>query len=406
MKLKNIIKSLNNNERIIKIAIFQILTLSQTIVLNKLFTNFWSKDEAGIYFLVLSISVIISSLSFNPLNQWLSKSVSQSNYFEKKTGDILYILISFLLVVTCCFFYYIEAFSYFTVCVFSLSEVVRLYLNTLYNAKSKLMKLINFTLFNSVIRVTVLLMLVFVYPDISIELTIIIMSICSMVIGLLYGRRELPSYTRDKSNLDFNALFLFVIPLSLSSGLSIFREQYPRIMFSRLQDIPSIADFSMMIFIATLVPISIQLLITTSFTPVYYKEFIVDAKVANKKLKRVALYAMMFSLIYAVLFVFFGKALIVLFSNESFLSLSNTIIILVISYAIFVRSNIRTLYLFACSSTGMLLAINLIVSITSLIIYEAMYKYYGFSGVALSLASMNLLFSIACELIIKIKGFK
>ncbi|GHW26517.1 hypothetical protein VCSRO193_2124 [Vibrio cholerae] len=406
MKLKSIIKSLNNNERIIKIAIFQILTLSQTIVLNKLFTNFWSKDEAGIYFLVLSISVIISSLSFNPLNQWLSKSVSQSNYFEKKTGDILYILISFLLVVTCCFFYYIEAFSYFTVCVFSLSEVVRLYLNTLYNAKSKLMKLINFTLFNSVIRITVLLMLVFVYPDISIELTIIIMSICSMVIGLLYGRRELPSYTRDKSNLDFNALFLFVIPLSLSSGLSIFREQYPRIMFSRLQDIPSIADFSMMIFIATLVPISIQLLITTSFTPVYYKEFIVDAKVANKKLKRVALYAMMFSLIYAVLFVFFGKALIVLFSNESFLSLSNTIIILVISYAIFVRSNIRTLYLFACSSTGMLLAINLIVSITSLIIYEAMYKYYGFSGVALSLASMNLLFSIACELIIKIKGFK
>ncbi|WP_337921340.1 hypothetical protein, partial [Vibrio cholerae] len=90
MKLKSIIKSLNSNERVIKIAIFQILTLSQTIVLNKLFTNFWSKDEAGIYFLVLSISVIISSLSFNPLNQWLSKSASQSNDIEKKTSDNIY----------------------------------------------------------------------------------------------------------------------------------------------------------------------------------------------------------------------------------------------------------------------------------------------------------------------------
>ncbi|MDW1605358.1 MULTISPECIES: hypothetical protein [unclassified Vibrio] len=406
MKLKSIIKSLNNNERIIKIAIFQILTLSQTIVLNKLFTNFWNKDEAGIYFLILSISVIISSLSFNPLNQWLSRSVSQSNEFEKKTGDNIYILLSFLLVVTCCFFYYIEEFSYFTVCVFSLSEVVKLYLNTLYNAKSKLMNLINFTLLNGVIKITVIIMVVFIYPGISIESTILVMSICSVVIGLLYGRLHLPSYTRNKSNLEFNALFLFVVPLSLSSGLSIFREQYPRIMFSRLQDISSISDFSMMIFIATLVPISIQLLITTSFTPVYYKEFIINAKVANNKLKRVGLYAMICSLMYAVLFIFFGKTLIVLFSNESFLSLSNMIIVLVISYAIFVRSNIRTLYLFACSSTGMLLVINLIVSITSLIIYESMYKYYGFSGVALSLASMNLLFSIACELIIKIKGFK
>ncbi|HAS8452254.1 TPA: hypothetical protein I7726_19800 [Vibrio vulnificus] len=406
MKLKSIIKSLNNNERIIKIAVFQILTLSQTIVLNKLFTNFWSKDEAGIYFLVLSISVIVSSLSFNPLNQWLSRSVSQSNELEKKTGDNIYILLSFLLVVTCCFFYYIEDFSYFTVCVFSLSEVVKLYLNTLYNATSKLINLIKFTLLNGVVKITVIIILVFIYPGVSIELTILVMSICSVVIGLLYGRLHLPSYTRNKSNLEFNALFLFVVPLSLSSGLSIFREQYPRIMFSRLQDISSISDFSMMIFIATLVPISIQLLITTSFTPVYYKEFIVNAKVANNKLKRVGLYAMICSLMYAVLFIFFGKTLIVLFSNESFLSLSNVIIVLVISYAIFVRSNIRTLYLFACSSTGMLLAINFFVSIISLIIYESMYEYYGFNGVALSLASMNLLFSILCECVIRNKGFK
>ncbi|HCE2308378.1 TPA: hypothetical protein NGT30_000669 [Vibrio parahaemolyticus] len=405
---KNIIKNIYS-KRVVSVGLFHAFTLCQTLLLNKIFTNYWNKTESGVYFLILTISVVVSSVSLNPLNQWMSRAISQSNSLDKKLADKIYFVIIIIFAVSVALSFILESAFYFAITIFCFSELQRLYLNTVFNSRSKLKDLVLYTFINGCVRVSSTIFVIDYSDTPSIERCIIFMSLLSIFFSTIYAlAREFQSYkcTSVEGKLNLNSFASFFVPLMFSSGLAIFREQYPRIMFGRVGDSASITDFSVMILIATLIPISIQLLITTSFSPVYYKLFSEDANYANKRLKKISNLAFVFSSFYFLLFFVCGDNLISLLNNKEFVTLKPFIIALVFSYSIYIWGNIRTLYFLAGSFTTHLMVINVISAILSVFSYEYTYEIYGFSGVAISLATINVVFSLICFFSLKVKGFK
>lgn len=397
-----------NLSRIVKVGLFHAFTLVTTLVLNKLLVLIWGKEEASSYFLLLTAVTVFSSVVFNPLNQWYARSISQ-NELNKIKPYILYNSICVIFVII--FFIISMLLGYenlVSMSVFIFSEMVKLFLNVRFNVFGRLTELVLYSASGFFVKVGVAFYIYSSNTNISVYMFVVVLAILQVSLTIFFVNfkeaRNLQLLVDNDSNI--NKLCLaFIIPLSLSSLLALGREQIPRVMFKMLDNEIYISEFSVLIMVGSLVPISLQLLITTSFSPLFYKKFKGEPLNAILELRKISNGAFFLSLIFVFFIYFFSEEVIVLLSSESYINISFYLPVIVLAYAFYIRSNINSLVLFASGHTSGLLWTNSIISFLAVFIYPLTFNLWGFGGVVYSICLLNLLFSFVIEVKIREFGF-
>lgn len=392
----HIIKQMNKLKSILYVGMGQCFTLLTTLICTKIIIYYLTKDESSGYFITQSYITVLIALFISPLSQryiQVKAQKSENDYLTIETLiKLINILFAPLIIILCAFnFFYTSALLLILCC-----ELNKAILLSRFNiiGRRDLYALHSFIILFTRVGLTYFIISLLEIHDISV---IFFTWSISIIVSLLIANKNKP--LTFKLNLSVNltkksitTLISYSIPLSISAALSLCREQLPRYIFLFNTETAYISDYSALVLAATLLPLSLQLLVTTIVNPIISREYINNRKMADLKLILISSGVFIIVSMIALFMSYYSGNYISLVLSPKYEFLSSYLSPLIVSYAFYISGNILTIRLFSLSKTNKLLIINIITSLTSLILYIPLFEIYSFTGIVSALAASNIIF--------------
>lgn len=389
------IKSIATNKEFYWTLLFQLTTLVGGILLMKLLAVSLSKTEYGFYALITSFVSLILMLPFTALSQGVSRYVS---IYQNKSIYKIFISSSFTLFLFLIGIYIVLGIlfgsfflqdidwedKFFIIVILIVSEIIKSLFRTINNANRE-RKNIAFSVFSEFffkISIIYIVHTMYSVSIIDVLLALIVSNIVSVIIMFMKIRKDLSfSSVRNKYfKVHVLRLWLFSYPLLIWAIFGWLRDMSNRWYLDYFLDKEQVALFAMMGSLALVVPVALQGIIGSFFIPIIYQKENSQKGFARKFLIILLPSLVILLFISFVIVYFFKDLIVVLLTDEKYLSISWMLPWMFLTYSFYVISMISTYELFAHNQTRKLIVSSVIPGIIAFIGGYFLIKKYGIEG--------------------------
>jgi len=366
----NKVKLLAMNKEFYWTLLFQFATLFGGVLLMKLLAVSLSKNEYGFYAIITSVAAFVLMMPFTGLLQGVSRYISI--YQEKNQGEnflksvfiitaigiAIYTLLGFVIFT----FYPLNADwnnIFIVVFVFTVTEILKVTFRTINNA-FRYRKNIAISVFIEFFFKVAFIFLVYSISTIDIEDVLLILIVANiMSIVFMYKEHKnnmgLVRNTKKHFKIHFLRIWIFSYPLLIWAVFGWLRDMSNRWYLDYFLDKEHVALFAMMSSIALIAPVALQGVVGSFFIPIIYQQENSQKGFAYKFLA-IMLPSLAIIFFIGFIIVFFIKDfIVVLVSDEKYLSASWMLPWMFLAYSLYVLSMISTYQLFAHNQTKRLI---------------------------------------------------
>lgn len=389
------IKSLVTNKEFYWTLLFQIITLAGGILLMKLLAVSLSKTEYGFYALITSVISFVLMMPFTAFLQGVSRYISI--YQDKGTYKVflssiivlfsifmvLYILLAFFVGSLCTLDAEWDDKLIFIVMLI-VSEILKVLFKTINNANRE-RKNIAISVF---VEFSVKIGIIFTaYKFSSVDIikvliALIIANTISMII--MYAKNSqnisISGITQKYFKVYTLRIWLFSYPLLIWAVFGWLRDMSNRWYLDYFLDKEQVALFAMMGSLALVAPAALQGVIGSFFIPIIYQKENSTKGFARKFLSILLPVLAIFFFISFIVVYFFKDLIVVLLTDEKYLSISWMLPWMFLTYSIYVISMISTYELFAHNQTKKLIVSSVLPGIIAFVGGYFLIRSYGITG--------------------------
>lgn len=360
--LNNIVK--NNSIEFFLSAFSQIIYLLQTVIQNKIFTNFFSTNVFGEWSLLMSVQTLISMIPFTAFEQGVFKFAHQ---YREKDEEVFYSSITFVYILG--FTVYIiffgvghiindsDIFQMPYLMPFLIYVFTEIYKNTFVvidNAYRNRKRVFIIRITEFVIRV-LFMMILFILSIFTIKNVLIIMILSNILTYIIQS----PLFSKIHLKIDWSAfkkiwneIIIFAMPLLIWAIFGWMQNMISRCYLGLLLDYESVAMYSVLTSISFFVPNAIYAVINTYIMPIAFTKSKGFTRI--KMLKYISLVGGIM-VIYFVFILFGGKYLLLILTAEKYLTVLKYLPFTTASSIIYVLAMLSTVEIYRRGETKKLL---------------------------------------------------
>lgn len=389
------IKKLASNKEFYWTLLFQFATLFGGVLLMKLLAVSLSKNEYGFYAIITSVVAFVLMMPFTGFLQGVSRYISI--YQEKDQGEN-FLKSVFIITVICIAIYTLLGFLIYTfyplnagwnnifivVFVFTVTEILKVTFRTINNA-FRYRKNIAISVFIEFFFKVAFIFLVYSISAIDIEDVLLILIVANiMSIVFMYKEHKnnmgLVRNTKKRFKIHFLRIWIFSYPLLIWAVFGWLRDMSNRWYLDYFLDKEHVALFAMMSSIALIAPVALQGVVGSFFIPIIYQQENSQKGFAYKFLAiMLPSLAILFFIGFIIVF-FIKDFIVILVSDEKYLSVSWMLPWMFLTYSLYVLSMISTYQLFAHNQTKKLILSSVVPGIIAFCGGYILVGNYGVNG--------------------------
>ena len=389
------LKSLITNKELYWTILFQLSSLVGGVVLMKLLAVTLTAAEYGLYAIITSIVAFVLMMPFTALLQGVGRYIS---IYQKKGQEggfvtsvvflmqifvVAYILLGGLLYL----WYPLDkewSQNFFLILFLAISEVFKITFRVINNANRE-RKNIAISVFAEFSSKIVLIFVIYMNTTTTISNVLIVLLLANVLSTIIM-------FTKNKNNIckvNFNKkkfiihtqrIFTFSYPLIIWGVFGWLRDMSNRWYLDYFLEKEDVALFAMMGSLALIAPLALQGIIGSFFIPIIYQKENDKEGVAERFLKLVIpILATVFFIGFIILY-FIKDFIVVLFTDEKYLTISWMLPWMFLAYSFYVLSMIATYELLSDKQTKKLIASSITPGVIALLGGYYFIKNNGLEG--------------------------
>lgn len=389
------LKQLAHNKELYWTILFQLLSLVGGVILMKLLAITLTTAEYGLYAIVTSIVAFVLMMPFTALLQGVGRYIS---IYQKKGQEGGFVTSVVFLIQICVVAYILLggllylwspldkewSQNYFLILFLAISEVFKITFRTINNANRE-RKNIAISVFAEFSAKILLIFVIYMNTTITISDVLIVLLLANVLSTIIM-------FTKNKDNIckvNFNQkkfiihtqrIFIFSYPLIIWGVFGWLRDMSNRWYLDYFLEKEDVALFAMMGSLALIAPLALQGVIGSFFIPIIYQKEN-DKKGFAKKLLKVVIPSLGGVFFISFVIVYFIKDfIVVLFTDEKYLTVSWMLPWMFLVYSIYVLSMISTYELFAQNQTKKLIISSVVPGIVAFVGGYIFIQKYGLEG--------------------------
>ncbi|WP_282114492.1 oligosaccharide flippase family protein [Pseudoalteromonas arctica] len=366
----NKLKSLAFNKELYWTVLFQFSSLVGGVVLMKLLAVSLTTAEYGLYAIITSIVAFVLMMPFTALLQGVSRYVS---IYKKKGKEGEFITSVIVLIQMCITAYILVGMlvylfyplsvewsnKFFLVLLLAISEVFKIMFRAINNANRE-RKNIAISVFVEFASKITLVFIIHMSTSLNINdvlIAFVIANILSVIIMLNKNRDSISRSNFSRKYFDIHTLrtLTFSYPLILWGGFGWLRDMSNRWYLDYFLGKEEVALFTMIASLALIIPLALQGVIGSFFIPIIYQKENDKKGVAERFLKLVIPILATVFLIGFIILYFIKDFIVVLFTDEKYLTISWMLPWMFLAYSFYVLSMVATYELLSDKQTKKLL---------------------------------------------------
>jgi O-antigen/teichoic acid export membrane protein len=391
----NRLRLLATNKELYWTLLFQLSSLLGGIALIKLLAVSLSTAEYGTYVIITSIIAFVLMMPFTGLLQGVGRYIS---IYQKK-GQYKIFLNSLIFIILICtalymllgiLFYSLYSLSvewadkFLVIFLLTISEVFKVMFRTINNANRE-RKNIAISVFTEFFLKILLIFFIYTFFSINIKNVLMVLTVANLMsMIVMYNKSKknisISSFSKKYCKVHFQRIFIFSYPLLIWGIFGWLRDMSNRWYLDYFMDKESVALFAMMGSIALIAPFALQGVIGAFCMPIIYQKEN-EKKGFTKKLLKIllpvisAVFLMSFLIVYL-----FKDFIVVLLTDDKYLSVSWILPWMFLAYSLYVLSMISTYELFAHNQTKKLILSSILPGIIAFLGGYFLIKDYGIEG--------------------------
>lgn len=386
------IKKVLNKESITVLG-FTLVSMVGSLIVMKLLSTYLTKENFGIYSLLMSIIAFISIFPFKGLDQATSRYVSinhHENTFKEFYSN--YLLLFFVIIVLYSFVFFIISILNISFGIFTeylwlifwllISEVIKITFRTIVGADRKRAELLISNNLEFGIKILVLLVLSDAITIKNLFLLFILANMISSVKLFLENKNELKLNVINKVNFLFHnkRLWLFAYPFIIMAIFGWLRDLSSRWIIDIYLDKESVAAYTVLTTIAFIIPMGMQTILGSYIVPIIYQKEN-QQKGFAKKITNILLLVLpiLFSLI-AVFIYIFSHEVITIFSSSKYIYNNWILTSLFLSYSVYTVAMFSVYEILAQQKSKLLILPTIFSAIMTVGSSIILINYYGLTG--------------------------
>ncbi|MDQ7083783.1 MAG: oligosaccharide flippase family protein [Sulfurovum sp.] len=381
-----------NNESLV-VLLYTLISMIGALAIMKILAITLTKEDFGVYALILSIVSFIALFPFKCLDQGASRYVSinrSENSFSEFYSNYLFLLLVAII-------FYISIFSIidslnielsvfseyiWTIFFFLTSEVVKTSFRTIVGAERKRIEIL---ISNSLeFGLKVLILIIFI-QDITLNIVLylfIIINFISTIKLYLENKNELKLSVVNKVTFLFHnkRLWLFSYPFLIMAIFTWARDMSNRWIIDIYLDKESVAIYSILTSITIIIPMGIQTILGSYIVPIIYQKENTKQGFARRVTNILLLTLPILFLIIGLFIYIFAHEIITLFSSEEYIYHSWAFTSLFLAYSIYTLAMFSVYELLANNESKKLITPSIISGVLSVVSGLILINMYGLNG--------------------------
>jgi len=394
--LINKLKSIVYNKELLWTILFQLVKMIGGMILIKLLATFLNKEEYGYYALIMSISSFILMLPFTAFQQAVSRYTSI--YYHRKDYNVF--LTSIIFIFTICIIMYIILFSIlyitvfdelsiwgnlsFLIILFIISEIYKILFRSINNANRKRKNIAISSILEFFIKIGIILY-THIYLDLNIAYVLFALSIGNFISLVVMYKQNInfirfTSINIKKLKLIFLRIWMFSYPLLIWAPFGWFRDMSNRWYLDYFTNKETVALFALISSISLIIPTILQSFANSFFIPILYQKENKQKGYIRIYLRYMVSIGILFILFIFIISLFFKKEIILLISDEKYLSVAWMFPYMFLAYGLYMLSMMSNVEIFAHKNTKKLIYASSIPGVISIVCGYFFISYYGLVG--------------------------
>jgi len=354
-----------------------------------------SKTDYGFYALIASIIAFVLMMPFTALLQGVSRYVSiyqRRGQYQVFLSSIFFLVLSLVglyvvLSILIGLFYPLGTEwrnKYIYIVIFAVSEILKVMFKTINNANRERKNIAISVFVEFFIKIGLIFTIHKFYSldilDVLVALTVgnIIAVFIMYIKSIQYI--SLSNITRKYFKVHVQRIWLFGYPLLIWAIFGWLRDMSNRWYLDYFLNKEQVALFAMMSSLALVVPVALQGVIGSFFIPIIYQKENTEKGYARRFLIILLPILAIFFLMSFVVVYFFKDLIVILLTDEKYLSVSWMLPWMFLTYSLYVLSMISTYELFAHNQTKKLIVSTIAPGIISLVCGYFLIKEYETNG--------------------------
>jgi len=389
------LKFLVANKELYWTILFQLTSLIGGVLLIKLLAVSLSKAEYGFYAIITSVVSFVLMMPFTALLQGVGRYIS---IYKKKGQEIAFLNSVFVLISICVSLYVVIGGVFYlfypinaewndkvlAVFAFAVSEIFKIMFRTVNNANRE-RKNIAISVFTEFFVKIILIFSVYTIASINIRdvlLALVVANMMSMII--MYSKHchniSIVNITKKHFRVHVRRIWIFSYPLLIWGVFGWLRDMSNRWYLDYFLDKESVALFAMMSSLSLIAPVALQGVLGSFFIPIIYQKENEQKGVSRKYLKRILPLLAIFLFIVFIFVYYFKNMIIILATDDKYLSISWMLPWMFLAYSAYVISIISTYEIFANKQTEKLIFSSILPGIIAFVGGYFLIKEYGING--------------------------
>lgn len=386
-----LIKKVFSNESL-TVLLYTVIAMFGTLATMKILAISLTKEEYGVYALILSITAFLGLFPFRGFEQAATRYVSinrNENKFSEFYSNYIFL---FLLTILIYIFIFISVdisninlgiFTEYLWIIFSflVSEAIKISLRTIVGADRKRVEILISSSLEFSFKILVLLIL----ADIAIEnlfLLFIIVNLISSIKLFIENKNDLRLNVINKMNFLFHnkRLWLFAYPFLIMAIFTWARDMSNRWIIDIYLDKESVALYSVLTSIALIIPMGIQTILGSYIVPIIYQKENIQKGFARKVTNLLFIIFPVFFLLTSCFVYIFSSEIITLFSSNKYIYDSWVLTSLYLAYSMYTLAMFSVYEILAKQQSIKLIIPSIVSGVLSVVSGLIMIKLYGFNG--------------------------
>ena len=386
------IKKIFNNEPLI-VLLYTMISMLGTLIIMKILALNLSKEDFGVYSLILSLMAFITIFPFKGIDQANGRYVSINRNENKFTEYYSNYIFFFFLIIVIYGFIFISAdfldinlgiyIKYlWIIFAYLVSEVIKITLRTIIVADRKRIKIL---LSNSIeFGLKILFLVIFSnYMTIKyIFLLFILVNFLSSINLFLENKNDLKLEVINKTNFLFHnkRLWLFAYPFMIMAVFTWARDMSNRWIIDFYLDKESVAIYSVLTSISLIIPMGIQTILSSYIVPIIYQKENVKKGFARRVTNVLFIVLPVIFIFIAYFIDMFSIEIITIFSSSKYIYNSWALTLLFLSYSTYTLAMYSIYEILANNQSKLLIKPSIISGVLSIISGLILIKICGLNG--------------------------